>query len=153
MEEKTGCFYIVQPVPDDAPAIVKLGHTMNLTNRLKAFRNLCPMVRTVKTWQCPARYEPAAIVYIVGDCTPLGVEVFRCADLPALLERAETFFSLDTAILESMAASTKRIGGRGARLTQPEMLERISAYQRGEYKPTNKRYKWWLNKRAKEFSQ
>jgi hypothetical protein len=140
MADSKAFFYIVQPMPQDAPRIVKLGYARDLGKRLRTYRTLCPLATVLASWESKIHHERAAIRYITSntDCKALGKEVFRCKNLTALLARAEQFFSLDGDTLEKLAATAGRSGGGAVRLTQAEMLQRLRDYQAGAYIPRDK---------------
>jgi len=88
-------FYIVQPVPELCEARVKLGITNSLKQRLTVYTCVCPHARIVKSWPCQIVWEAAAIASITRmECNRLGDELFECADMGTLIERADAFFAL-----------------------------------------------------------
>jgi len=90
-----GWFYIIQLLPDLKPDRVKLGFTNSVESRLQAHRTAAPTAKVLRAWPCKRTWEVAVIDCITQvHCSTVGFEVFDCEKLDALIEKAETFFSL-----------------------------------------------------------
>jgi hypothetical protein len=95
VENGCGFFYIVRPLPDIAPARIKVGWTNNPQSRLSAYKTITPDAELLQTWPCRETWERAAIASVTRiGCQRIGVELFLCADVAALQERANAFFAL-----------------------------------------------------------
>ena len=82
-------------MPDVIANRLKLGFTTSIQDRLDSYRTLSPTAAVVKSWRCKPTWERCAIDSITRvGVTQLGIEVYDCDDLPALIERAEQFFAL-----------------------------------------------------------
>ena len=91
----TGCFYIVQVIPDFWQARVKLGFSSALDSRLASYKTVSPTATLLKSYPCRAAWELAAMASITRvECKQIGQEVYDCDDLDKLVERAEQFFAL-----------------------------------------------------------
>lgn len=92
-----GHFYIIQLIPELDPNRVKLGFTASVEKRLQQHKTAAPTASIVKAWPCKRTWEAAAMDSITrSGCQLLAPqsEVYTCAGLDSLVERAEVFFSL-----------------------------------------------------------
>ena len=95
VENGDGFFYVIQLIPEFDPLRVKLGFTNNVDARLRSHRTAAPTAQVVKFWPCKRSWENAAIASITRlGCTLVANEVYSCADLNNLVERADAFFDL-----------------------------------------------------------
>jgi hypothetical protein len=89
-------FYVVQPMPGDAPWHLKLGYSENMESRLGTYQTLCPDAIILKSWPC-AGYstEAEAIAYVehVGF-ERIGPEVFSCLHPERLIACLDNFFGV-----------------------------------------------------------
>jgi hypothetical protein len=91
--QQVGFFYLVLLEPQCDPTRFKLGFTVNLYDRLRAFRTSTPFADYLAYWPCLRLWEATAIAFISHLCEPLGEEVFRSSDPHQVVARAETFFA------------------------------------------------------------
>jgi hypothetical protein len=90
-----GFFYAVQPLPDLAPTRIKFGWANDPISRLSAYKTIAPEARILKSWPCYSSWEQAAIASITRvGCKQIGIEIFSCDSIDAMLERCNDFFSL-----------------------------------------------------------
>ena len=90
-----GFFYIIQPVPELDPNRVKLGYAADTKGRLDQYKTICPTAAIVKSWSCLPIWEQTVIASVTRtECERIGVEVYQCDDVAALVQRAVQFFEL-----------------------------------------------------------
>lgn len=94
-----GWFYVIQLVPEIAPGRIKLGFAQSAERRLDVHRVSSPTAELVKTWRCKRTWEQTAIDSVTREgCRKIGkvigAEVFDTEDLPAVVDRANSFFSI-----------------------------------------------------------
>jgi hypothetical protein len=90
-----GYFYAVQLIPELSAKRVKLGFATNTAERLQQHRTAAPTAILIKSWPCRRTWEVAAMDSMTREgCELILNEVFDCEDLPALIERGDSFFSL-----------------------------------------------------------
>lgn len=94
-----GYLYIVQLEPDLIPARHKLGFASNPHDRLTDYRCANPNAIIVKTWPCRRTWEKAAIDALTDSAgTHIGGEVFDLDDVPEVIAKGDSFFSLLPAV-------------------------------------------------------
>jgi hypothetical protein len=93
-ETDIGCFYVVQLEPHMDPKRFKVGFASNMSERLQKLRCSAPFAAALRTWPCRVLWERTAIDCVTDGCERLHTEVFRAADVSAVIEKCERFFSL-----------------------------------------------------------
>ncbi len=95
IENGDGYFYVIQLIPELAPNRVKLGFAADVPSRLQAHRTSAPTAQAIKAWPCKRSWEIAAMASLTRiESTLIANEVYECEDLPSLISRGDTFFSL-----------------------------------------------------------
>lgn len=90
--------YLVQLLPDVAPSRYKVGITEKIEKRMIGFRNTCPHVRLVTTWNAANDQEKLAHAAMerIG-CRRIRGEVFECDDEKKVIEAISNSITILTA--------------------------------------------------------
>ena len=89
-----GSFYIIRLAPDIAPRRIKPDWAKDVNKRLAIHRCTAPTAAVVQTQPCPRDQEQSAIRAITAiGCRRLSREVFICAGMRRLVQRADAFFA------------------------------------------------------------
>ena len=92
---ETGQFYIIQLIPEFDPNRIKLGFAIDVNRRLSQHRTSAPTAICTATWPCKRLWEATVIDYLtLGHCQLISNEVFECADIDDLVQRAEKLFAI-----------------------------------------------------------
>lgn len=95
VESETGCFYIIQLIPELDSKRIKLGFTVDLNDRLTQHRTVAPTAKVVKSWPCKRVWEVTIMDCLSSmGCRHILNEVFECDDLKGLLKRGEELFRI-----------------------------------------------------------
>lgn len=95
VESETGCFYIIQLVPELDPRRIKMGFANDLNDRLCQHRTSAPTAKVLKSWPCKRSWEVAVMDCLSSvACRHILNEVFECEDLSGLVRRGDEVFQL-----------------------------------------------------------
>ena len=95
VESDTGVLYVIQSVPELDPKRVKLGFTLDLSERVAQHRTAGSTAVVLKSWPCRRARELTAMDSVSSaKCRLIRNEVFKCDYLDALLRRGDDFFAL-----------------------------------------------------------
>jgi hypothetical protein len=94
-ESETGCFYVIQLVPELDAKRIKLGFAVDLNDRLTQHRTAAPTAKVLKSWPCKRSWEVTVIDCLSSiGCRHILNEVFECDDLESLLKKGEELFRI-----------------------------------------------------------
>lgn len=89
-----GYFYLILLVPELSESRIKIGFAGNLEDRTAAHRTTCPTLKLVKAWPCKRSWEKVVIDCASAGLDRIGIEVFDCPSIDALISRIDAFFAL-----------------------------------------------------------
>lgn len=95
VESETGCFYVIQLVPELDSRRIKFGFAIDLNDRLAQHHTAAPTAKVLKSWPCKRSWEITVMDCLSSmNCRHILNEVFECEDLPSLIKRGDELFQL-----------------------------------------------------------
>lgn len=95
IQEYFGHFYIIQLEPEYDPRRFKVGHAIDVEERLRTHKTSAPFSRILANWPCKLTWEKTAIDCLTHDCERVHTEVFKCPkELDEIIKRGQAFFDL-----------------------------------------------------------
>ena len=92
---ESGCFYIIQLIPELDPQRIKFGFAINLNERLMQFRTVAPTAKVLKWWPCKRSWESVVMDCLASlGCRQILNEVYECQALDDLIQTGNAFFNI-----------------------------------------------------------